>query len=181
MEKVAILGGGVAGLTAAHELIDRGFVVEVYEKGKALGGKALSDGKPGSATPPQLNLPGEHGFRFFPGFYQHIPDTMKRIPFPPNTNGVLGNLVAATETAIARSSKPLYKFPNHIPKTIADWRLLLQAWFGDADLGLEPGEREFFVTRLLDIMSMCDKRRLAELEKQPWWEVHGRRKSLVCL
>src|SRR5262245_28894693 len=30
--EVAIFGGGIAGLTAAHELIERGFRVEVYEK-----------------------------------------------------------------------------------------------------------------------------------------------------
>ena len=31
MAKVVIIGGGVAGLSAAHELINRGFQVEVYE------------------------------------------------------------------------------------------------------------------------------------------------------
>ena len=30
-ETVAVLGGGVAGLTAAHELAERGFAVTVYE------------------------------------------------------------------------------------------------------------------------------------------------------
>ena len=30
-KKVVILGGGVAGMTAAHELLVRGFNVEVYE------------------------------------------------------------------------------------------------------------------------------------------------------
>lgn len=30
--KVIILGGGVAGMSAAHELIERGFEVEIYEK-----------------------------------------------------------------------------------------------------------------------------------------------------
>jgi glycine/D-amino acid oxidase-like deaminating enzyme len=32
MKKVIVLGGGVAGMSAAHELIERGFEVEVYER-----------------------------------------------------------------------------------------------------------------------------------------------------
>ena len=32
--KVIILGGGVAGMSAAHELAERGFEVEVYERPK---------------------------------------------------------------------------------------------------------------------------------------------------
>ena len=34
MKKVIIIGGGVAGMSAAHELVERGFEVEVYEKKK---------------------------------------------------------------------------------------------------------------------------------------------------
>lgn len=37
--KVAIFGAGVAGLTTAIELVDRGYQVELYEKRKVLGGK----------------------------------------------------------------------------------------------------------------------------------------------
>ncbi len=37
--KVAIFGAGVAGLSAAIELVDRGYDVELYEKRKVLGGK----------------------------------------------------------------------------------------------------------------------------------------------
>ena len=33
---VAVLGGGVAGLSAAHELVERGFAVTVYESSRAL-------------------------------------------------------------------------------------------------------------------------------------------------
>jgi uncharacterized protein with NAD-binding domain and iron-sulfur cluster len=41
--KVAVLGGGVAGMSAAHELIERGFRVAVFEKQPELcGGKARS-------------------------------------------------------------------------------------------------------------------------------------------
>ena len=41
-EKVVILGGGVAGMSAAQELIERGFEVEVLERQIIAGGKARS-------------------------------------------------------------------------------------------------------------------------------------------
>src|SRR6266700_6024351 len=37
--RVAVLGGGVGGLSAAHELIERGFDVSVYERRDVIGGK----------------------------------------------------------------------------------------------------------------------------------------------
>ena len=40
--RVIILGGGVAGMSAAHELIERGFEVVVLERGEIAGGKARS-------------------------------------------------------------------------------------------------------------------------------------------
>ncbi len=86
----------MAGLTAAHELAERGFKVTVYEP-TALGGKARSIGVPGTARGGRRPLPGEHGFRFFPGFYHHVPDSMRRIPFRGNPNGVWDNLVEANE------------------------------------------------------------------------------------
>ncbi|PRC57051.1 hypothetical protein C6A85_35515, partial [Mycobacterium sp. ITM-2017-0098] len=39
---MAVLGGGVGGLSAAHELTDRGFDVTVYEARGVFGGKARS-------------------------------------------------------------------------------------------------------------------------------------------
>lgn len=70
MKKVVILGGGVAGMSAAHELIERGFEVEIYElQEKYVGGKARSVDVPDTnLIDPEKYLPGEHGFRFFPGF-----------------------------------------------------------------------------------------------------------------
>jgi len=35
---VAVLGGGCGGLSAAHELIERGFTVDVYERYPVAGG-----------------------------------------------------------------------------------------------------------------------------------------------
>src|SRR5690349_12416094 len=65
-KRVAVLGGGMAGLAAAHELIIRGFEVDVYEP-TAYGGKARSIPVPHTARGGRRDLPGEHGFRFFPG------------------------------------------------------------------------------------------------------------------
>src|SRR3954465_15620774 len=103
MTRVAILGGGVAGLTAAHELAERGFDVVVLEARDRPGGKARSLPVPGSGTEGRADLPAEHGFRFFPGFYRHVPDTMRRIPYAGNERGVLDNLVPATRVLLAQS------------------------------------------------------------------------------
>ena len=51
MTSVAILGGGVGGLSAAHELAERGFKVDVYELRDSFGGKARSMDVPDTATP----------------------------------------------------------------------------------------------------------------------------------
>src|ERR1043165_9717099 len=95
MTKVAVLAGGVGGVTAGHGRGDRGFDVTVYERHTAFGGKARSMPFPGTATGGRKDLPGEHGFRFFPGFYHHIPDTMRRIPEGNNAEGCRDNLIEA--------------------------------------------------------------------------------------
>src|SRR5215467_11440040 len=90
--KVIVLGGGVAGMSAAHEFAERGFEVVVLERRDIPGGKARSipvSDEPGASgheladvglASIEHHLPGEHGFRFFPGFYKHVIDTMRRIP-----------------------------------------------------------------------------------------------------
>ena len=80
--KVMVLGGGVAGLSAAHELAERDFEVVVLEAREIPGGKARSMPVPGSGTGGRADLPAEHGCRFFPGFYRHLPDTMRRMLEP---------------------------------------------------------------------------------------------------
>ena len=102
MAKVAVLGGGMGGLTAAAELVARGFDVEVFERGIVFGGKARSLGRYGTGTDGRRNLPGEHGFRFFPGFYKHVPDSMTRIPAGSGNGTVFDNLVPTTVVTIAQ-------------------------------------------------------------------------------
>src|SRR5512134_3689745 len=103
-QTVAILGGGVAGLSAAHELAERGFRVRVYERKPVLGGKARSIPVPDSGRDGRDPLPGEHGFRFFPGFYKHVTDTMRRTPYGAHGN-TFENLSVATRILLARAGR----------------------------------------------------------------------------
>ncbi|WP_167471526.1 hydroxysqualene dehydroxylase [Nocardia arthritidis] len=167
--RVAVLGGGVAGLTAAHELSERGFDVTVYER-RALGGKARSIPVPGSGTGGRPELPGEHGFRFFPGFYQHIPDTMRRIPFGDNPNGVWNNLLAVSEARFSRRDGDDYRIPLRSgggTLTPDTFRESVSAMIATA-LKMPAAEAGYFAERLLVFNSSCDARRFGEWEHTSW-------------
>ncbi|WP_327327215.1 FAD-dependent oxidoreductase [Streptomyces sp. NBC_01210] len=173
-QSVAVLGGGVAGLTAAHELADRGFRVTVYER-RALGGKARSMDVPNSAKGARRPLPAEHGFRFIPGIYHNLPDTMRRIPYPGNANGVWDNLVAPPEMSFARTGRedlriPL-PWPGHKPAqlTLDEIRRALTAAL-DTALGIPAHETAYFVNRGLVFLTSCDERRDDTWERTSWWE-----------
>src|SRR4029077_12059099 len=128
MPKVIIIGGGVAGMSAAHELIERGFEVQVFERKEMLpGGKARSVTVPDPEAKWVNPLPGEHGFRFFPGFYRHITDTMKRIPFPGNKNGVFDNLVPSPHVMLARFGYKPVVLPDSFPRSLKEVRFLIHS------------------------------------------------------
>jgi uncharacterized protein with NAD-binding domain and iron-sulfur cluster len=160
---VAVLGGGVAGLTAAHELAERGFDVTVFEAKGRFGGKARSMPGPDRGEGPPL--PGEHGFRFFPGFYRHLDDTMGRIPYGRGT--VADNLVAATQVLQGRIGDPPRTVAVASPESLAEWRDALLSVFGEA--GVPTDETAYFVNRLLYVLTACRRRREEELERRDWW------------
>lgn len=167
--KVAILGGGVAGLSAAHELINRNFDVEIYEANDWLGGKARSVDVPNTASAGKKPLPGEHGFRFFPRFYKHITATMAEIPYPGNANGVLGNLTETSQILLARFDKEAVIMPARYPRSFSEARQIFQNIEG-ADLGLSDDDKEFFAAKVWQLMTSCRSRRKNEYERIGWWE-----------
>jgi uncharacterized protein with NAD-binding domain and iron-sulfur cluster len=162
---VLILGGGVGGMSAAHELVERGFAVTVLEKRDVPGGKARSLLVPGSAQPPNEPLPGEHGFRFFPGFYRHVIDTMARIP--AGGGSVADHLVAASLEMLARMGKPPIELLPHQPHTLRELRRTLRTLF-TADTGLSDDDIAFFALKLWQLMTACPDRALHEFENQSW-------------
>src|SRR5919199_2236037 len=173
MTTVAVLGGGVAGLSAAHELAERGFAVAVYEQRGAPGGKARSIPVAGSGMDGRADLPGEHGFRFFPGFYRHLPDTMSRIPAGGGT--VRDRLVGATRILFAQADGPNEIIaPAHLPESLDDFTVLVR-FLRDAALrvGVPAHEYAFLVERLVTLLTSCDERRYEQWDAQSWWEYTG--------
>jgi uncharacterized protein with NAD-binding domain and iron-sulfur cluster len=169
-KKVIILGGGVAGMSAAHELIERGFAVEVYEKHRLYaGGKARSVNVPGTnKLAHDKYLPGEHGFRFFPGFYKHIVDTMKRIPYKNQKLGVFENLVPVNRVGLFRKGKEPIQTIVNFPQSFTDVEEIIHSMH--ADTGLTFEEKRFFARKVWQLMTTCYERRLNEYEKIGWWE-----------
>jgi len=167
--KVAIFGGGVAGLSAAHELIKRGFEVEIYEASAVAGGKARSMGVPGSGKDGRMDLPGEHGFRFFPRFYKHIVDTFKEIPLTGKKGTVYDNLTETSRICLARFDKESVFLPARFPRSLQEFEKIINESL-DLNLGLSADDKKMFALKVWQLMTSCYDRRQNEYERLPWWE-----------
>ena len=166
MAKVIVIGGGVGGLTCAHELAERGHQVTVYEARPDWGGKARSQPVTGTGAGGRKDLPGEHGFRFYPRFYTHVIDTMQRVP--NGTGTVADHLRPTTESAIALIDRSTWFrfYRRRVSKpfeVIAALELFFQELdFDSSDIGL-------FTAKILEFMTSSDERRLGEYEQISWW------------
>lgn len=195
-KKVIILGGGVGGMSAAHELVERGFDVEVYERQGIPGGKArsipvfkeLNDRGSRAVHARSIEkfrrmkgfelglqdkrpwLPGEHGFRFFPGFYRHIVDVMDRIPY--GNGKVSDNLVDTTRLLLTREGGEEIVLPSRFPRTPDGFKCVFDAVFKllAGNIGVPVDEVQLFANRIWQIATSCQERRLDEYEKIGWWE-----------
>ncbi len=163
------MGGGVAGLTAAHELVERGFNVTLLERRSEVGGRSRSYVTllSGAGRPLGHGLPGEHGFRFFPGFYRHLDDTMSRIP-RPGGGSVLENLVEVREELLAVAGKAPIFVPASAPTTVSRIRTDLRLPGRLLEVGLTEDDLATFANKLWQIATSCRARRDNEYEKIGW-------------
>jgi len=74
MYDIIIFGGGLSGLTLAHELIKKKFKILIIEKDSELGGMARSNIEMNS-------IPSEHSWRGYAPFYKNTFQLMKEIPY----------------------------------------------------------------------------------------------------
>lgn len=73
---IAVLGAGIAGLSAAHEFARRGYQVAVYEANRDAGGFFRSARLSGDA-----NMPSEYSWHGMGPWYHNTFDLMQQIPF----------------------------------------------------------------------------------------------------
>lgn len=195
-QTVAILGGGMGGLFAAHELCRSGnFDITVYEQEEFFGGKAKSTSVEKPLPPPwdpervvdqvlpdNKPLPGEHGFRLFPGFYNHCTDTFKKIPCPPpggtgQSSCVIKNLTPLTEAVFASETKKPISLPL-APPIFKFWKWFdlkkeyLRLFGPDSELGLPEKDVRFLERRVWQLLTTSPERQLAEYESLSWQEYH---------
>lgn len=171
MTRVIVIGGGVGGLTTAHELAERGFDVHVYEARRDWGGKARSQPVAGSGTDGRRDLPGEHGFRFYPRFYTHVIDTMRRIPWPSGGT-VEDHLQQTPEAAVATINRgTVGRFRRDGVRRSSDIIESLNTLF--RDMGFDGPDLGLFLMQILRFLSSSDERRLGQYETLSWFDFLG--------
>jgi geranylgeranyl pyrophosphate synthase/uncharacterized protein with NAD-binding domain and iron-sulfur cluster len=143
----------------------------VSEEGERSSGHQLARAETG---PIGHLLPGEHGFRFFPGFYKHVIDTMGRIPsFDGRT--AADHLAPTTRVGFTQYGKPTFQVPAVFPCVPNDAGTLLRdilLAFGPIT-DLTPDDYAFFGARVWQILTSCEQRRIEQYETTSWWEFVG--------
>ncbi|MFT3851846.1 MAG: DUF5995 family protein [Ilumatobacteraceae bacterium] len=169
---VIVVGAGVGGLTAAHELAERGFSVTVLDDRDVVGGKARSYPVPETSTGGRPGLPGEHGFRFFAGFYRHVIDTMKRIGTDDAQGTAFGHLVDATRFELARTQHPAVLWEVGPPRSLDDIRQFVHN-LAAGQWGLSADDVAHLAACIATLLTSCDDRYLGEWEDVSWWDFVG--------
>lgn len=175
--RVAIYGGGVGGLSIAHELAKFGsqLQIDVYESENYLGGKAASQYLKGTGQGGRHDLPGEHGFRFFPAFYFHLDTTMGEIPCGHGRR-VSDNLVGSESFAVARNGRRPAVAQRRVGRdvdSVAGAIELLSAWFSQDALGLSSADLSNLVFAVTKFMMSSDARRREEYDHLSWYQFSG--------
>jgi len=111
MYDIIIFGGGVSGLTIAHEATKRGLRVILVEKDNDFGGMVRSNVE-------HNQFPSEHSWRGYAPFYKNTFQLMKEIPY--NNTTTFDNLSKPIDFFLLSNEEGPYK-PT---MTIMDYMVL---------------------------------------------------------
>lgn len=186
---------------------------DLDEKGQAVIEKAFRDRNlpagrglldfPGLAQPlgtllvdfNRFAFPGEHGFRFFPSFYRHVFDTLKRIPLmktkavgsgasssfeqasPPQT--VYGNLVSSDVALyVGKGNTPSVQFPRRSITSIEEAQRLTREMM--ATVGYSQSDMALIQRAFTKYFTSSRRRREEQYEGMSWFDyLHADEMSAV--
>lgn len=118
-------------------------------------------------------LPAEHGFRFFPSFYRHLFDTMKRTPISKPKESETGartvydNLVAVESLGFAREGRRTsFLMPRRPAASFEEFRRSFEKMLGELEWSGEDLAR--FSLKLFEYATSSTRRRNDEYERMSW-------------
>jgi hypothetical protein len=118
---------------------------------------------------------GEHGFRFFPGFYRHLRDTMRRTPiYDPQTRTFTARSTHdnLTEVEWQVVADPQRNHPASLRrKPFSSVSGLMEQYRNmRRDLGYRPVDLFRFLLRILRYTTSSTRRRKEYYERLSWWD-----------
>ncbi|MCA9619720.1 MAG: hypothetical protein KC731_11860, partial [Myxococcales bacterium] len=124
-------------------------------------------------------IPGEHGYRFFAGFYRHLRDTMKRTPI---YDELLNRFTDRTAHDALKSVKwqtmgdPERPYPTAVRREPLHSLTAIHQQYRRLrkELGYRPSDIMRFMLRLLRYMTSSTDRRAACYEQLTWWDFLSR-------
>jgi uncharacterized protein with NAD-binding domain and iron-sulfur cluster len=123
-------------------------------------------------------LPGEHGFRFFPAFYRHLRETMRRTPvaapgpgFVATRRSVHDNLVPTAIERFSPAGGPPFEMPRRRLKSVQELFDLVVRVFEATGYTRQDVER--LKVKIFEYLTTCPERRAKELEAVSWWDFIG--------
>ena len=164
---ISIYGAGITGLTIAHELVTKGFNVNIYEKDNIVGGMAKSKRN-------ENNIPSEHSWRGYGPFYYNTFDILKKIPIKKSCQQIetYQNIFTLEEVAKHNTVNDLWTYYKDNVYNLTDWiskhpggRVVIKAGGKDLEkvwkeMGVEWHMKN---TRVLELL---EKYKIGILEKK---------------
>jgi len=121
----------------------------------------------------EVLLPGEHGYRYFPAYYRHLFDTMRRTPILDAEGEETGRtafsqLVTPPAVAISlATSRRVESIARRRPKSLKEIREGLRVML--EDMGITGRDMQLYFLRMFVFMTSCKERR-NEYGKLSWLE-----------
>ena len=128
-------------------------------------------------------VPGEHGFRFFPAFYRHLRDTMRRTPiadaevaFVETMRSVHDNLVSTSIERFSPADRLPFEMPRHRLGSLQELFDLVVRMFQAT--GYTRQDVQQLMVKIFKFLTSCPERRAKEYENVSWWDfIEGDRLS----